>query len=72
MKKPDWWPKNPYPEDVFPMRRSEYPKIVPDEMTRTALSGCLGRTFFDMISEDIWDRLQQHLEDLEGEASDAR
>ena len=63
--KPDWWPKNPYPEDIFPMERSEYVKIVPDDKIRTALSGCLGRTFWDIASETIWDRLQQHLEDFE-------
>jgi len=62
-EKPDWWPENPYSEDIFPMKRSEYAKIVPNEKTRTALSGCLGRIFWDIASDMIWDRQQIHLED---------
>lgn len=62
--KPDWWPKCPYPKAIFPMEEDEYPKIVPDPHTRTALSGCLGRLFWSMASEMIWERFQEHLEEL--------
>ncbi len=54
MKKPAWWPENPYPKSVFPMQDEEYLKIVPDPHVRTALSGCLGRLFWNIASESIW------------------
>lgn len=56
MSKPDWWPECPYPEDIFPMSVDEYPKIVPDPHTRTALSGALGRQFWELASEAIYER----------------
>lgn len=56
-KKPWWWPKNPYPEDVFPMKREEYPQVVPDPHMRTALSGCLGREFWGIAEESIFDAM---------------
>ena len=46
IKKPEWWPDNPYPESIFPMKSERYPEIVPDPELRTALSGCLGRIFW--------------------------
>jgi len=52
-KMPDWWPDNPYPDDVFPMTIDEYVKLVPDEQQRTAISGCLGRLFWDLASQAI-------------------
>ena len=61
--KPNWWPENPYPKEVFPMERSEYPKIVPDDKIRTALSGCLGRTFWEMASDAIWERYKEYARD---------
>ena len=67
MDKPDWWPKNPYPEDVFPMKQEDYSKIIPDKYKLAALSGMLGRLFWDIASDMIWDRLKEHLEDLEEE-----
>jgi len=63
--KPNWWPQNPYPEDIFVMKRDRYPEIVPDDMTRTALSGCLGREFWEIASNMIWTALQNHREDME-------
>jgi len=57
--RPKWWPECPYPEDIFPMERSEYPKIVPNETERTALSGMLGRMFWEIAAGTIWDRLLQ-------------
>ncbi len=58
-QKPDWWPKNPYPQDIFPMPREEYVKIVPDPKIRTALSGMLGRIFWEIASESIWERYKE-------------
>lgn len=52
---PSWWPQNPYPTDVFPMTVDDYVKAVPDENERTALSGCLGRLFWDIASQSIHD-----------------
>lgn len=67
--KPAFWPKNPYPEGIFPMHRSEYADVVPDPHLRTALSGMLGREFWEIASDTIWDRLQQYLDDLELEVT---
>lgn len=58
--KPIWWPQNPYPNDIFVMPRSRYAEIVPDPMTRTALSGTLGREFWEIASDMIWDAMQAH------------
>jgi hypothetical protein len=55
--KPNWFPKNPYPKDIFPMHESEYARIVPDPKTRTALSGCLGRGFYNAAVDDIWETI---------------
>ena len=55
--KPEWWPENPYPESVFPMTTDEYCEAVPDGDLRTAISGCLGRVFWDVASEDIFIRM---------------
>ena len=57
MSKPTWWPDNPYPVDVFPMSDEQYPKIVPDPIVRTALSGCMGRLFWNIASNAIWNHL---------------
>lgn len=57
MNKPDWWPRNPYLENIFVMPRDQYQKIVPDPDVRTALSGMLGREFWDIASDEIWARL---------------
>jgi len=59
--KPRWWPKNPYPKTVFTMERDKYAEIVPDEKTRTALSGMLGREFWDIASNSIWEIVEQQL-----------
>lgn len=53
MKKPDWWPENPYPKSIFPMQRDKYAEIVPEPNTRTALSGMLGREFWEIASNQI-------------------
>ena len=59
--KPNWWPENPYPESIFPMPREKYPEIVPDPKTRTALSGMLGRCFWDIASKSILDAMKEGL-----------
>lgn len=56
-KKPEWWPENPYPEDIFPMHRKEYPKVIPDSNLRGAVSGMLGRVFWDIASDAIYDAM---------------
>ena len=52
--KPNWWPRNPYPESIFTMSEEQYPEIVPDPKLRTTLSGMLGRRFWDIASDAIW------------------
>ena len=60
---PDWWPTNPYPEDIFPMSVEWYVRAIPDEHVRTAISGCLGRLFWDIASRSIYDAWRQKEED---------
>lgn len=45
------------------MKEDEYPKIVPDPDIRTALSGMLGRTFWNIASNAIWERFCEAVED---------
>ena len=56
--KPPWWPENPYPIEIFPMPREDYSKIIPDPNTRTAVSGMLGREFWEIASKSIYDALK--------------
>jgi hypothetical protein len=62
-KKPLWWPECPYPEEVFPLDLREYSKIVPDPDKRSALSGALGRFFWQMAERQILERWQEAIED---------
>jgi len=57
--KPNWWPVCPYPESVFTMKRERYPEIVPDPDVRTGLSGMLGREFWNIASEAIWEAFSE-------------
>jgi hypothetical protein len=57
-EKPIWWPKNPYPEDVFTMTVDDYIEMFPDPAQRTAISGCLGRIFWNIASDAIWEGFQ--------------
>ena len=66
-KKPDWWPKNPYPESVFPTTIDEYIELIPDPHNRSAISGCLGRHFWDLCQDEIWKRFCEYLEEEEVE-----
>ncbi len=61
IEKPKWWPDNPYPKSVFPMERDKYSEVVPDEKTRTALSGMLGREFWEIASDTIWEAVEAEL-----------
>ena len=67
MKKPDWWPENPYPVEIFTMLLEDYSKIIPDPNTRTAVSGMLGREFWEIASKSIWDAMCQAKEEQEEE-----
>lgn len=46
------------------MPRTRYAEIVPDPDIRTGLSGMLGREFWEIASDMIWDAIQTHLEDM--------
>jgi hypothetical protein len=51
--KPEWWPENPYPEDVFVMPQEYFEAIVPSPVLRTGIAGLLGREFWDLASDTI-------------------
>jgi hypothetical protein len=57
VKKPDWWPVNPYPADIFIGRRDELATLIPDPNLRTKVAGIMGRMFWDIASDTIWDRM---------------
>ena len=57
---PSWWPENPYPESVFTMKIKDYVEAIPDGKLRTAISGCLGRMFWDMASKAILEAKVAH------------
>ncbi len=52
--RPIWWPENPYPESVYPMNEEKYVEAVPDPRLRTAISGSLGRHFWDLADKTIY------------------
>ena len=62
-KRPAWWPENPYPEDIFPMPREEYSKVIPDANLRGAVAGMLGRVIWDIASDMIFDAMYQAQEE---------
>ena len=45
------------------MPRSRYVEIVPDPDVRTALSGMLGRLFWTVASDEIWERMRKAQDD---------
>jgi len=47
------------------MAEERYPEIVPDPEVRTALSGMLGRQFWNIASETIWEAMCEHNEEYE-------
>ena len=64
MSNPTWWPQTPYPESIFPMSFKEacqrYKEAIPDGKVRTAISGALGRHFWQLGAEDVYDSLIVH------------
>jgi len=54
---PSWWPKNPYPQDVFTMTDAQYAEAIPDHDLRTAISGYNGRHFWDIAAQAVYDAL---------------
>lgn len=68
---PAWWPQCPYPVEIFPLPLSRYPAIVPDEAQRTALSGSLGRHFWQIASEEIWRSYLLELQDRKRDGDSA-
>lgn len=61
--KPKWWPENPYPESIFPMTDDEYVKAIPNPKLRTAISGYLGRSFWNIASESIRDAMDETIKE---------
>jgi len=53
--KPLWWPECPYSKDVFTMELSELTKIIKNDKILTAISGCLGRYFWTVASNMIYE-----------------
>ena len=64
---PDWWPENPYPKSLFSMTAEEYAAKVPDNDTRTAISGLVGRVVWNTAARSILNALkcQKELEEKE-------
>ena len=60
--KPGWWPENPYPKSVFTMADDEYVKAIPDTHLRTAISGYLGRIFWEIASNEIYRAMKEEKE----------
>lgn len=52
-EKPNWWPENPYPEELFPNDAQEYCDILIDPTERTAISGYLGRIFWNLAAKQF-------------------
>ena len=57
MRRPDWWPVNPYPSDIFIGRRDELARLIPDPDLRTKVAGIMGRMFWDIASDMIWNAM---------------
>jgi hypothetical protein len=58
--RPDWWPPSPYPESVFVMDEAGFIEAVPDERTRTAICGYLGRLFWGIAESVIFEAWQEN------------
>ena len=59
--KPKWWPECPYPESIFSATEDDYVAAIPDENKRTAISGFLGRSFWNIASKSIWNAMQKNI-----------
>ena len=60
MVKPEWWPINPYPEEIFTMTIQEYVMAIPDNKLRTAISGCLYREGWKVAEGMIWEAMEKN------------
>ena len=49
------------------MTRQEYVDMFPDPQLRTAISGCLGRIFWEIASDGIWAAWNEYLDYLRSE-----
>jgi len=66
--KPDWWPENPYPTDIFTTSLEDATKAVEPRLTKeelSAYSAAWGRHVWDFATEDIWRRMQEEKTDEE-------
>lgn len=66
---PSWWPRCPYPKSIFPGGEDIYAKAVPNPHIRTAISGMLGREFWEIASGTIWRYLHDLKTDTEMRAT---
>jgi hypothetical protein len=62
VRRPDWWPKNPYPDDIFIGRRDELVALIPDPVVRSKVGGIMGRLFWQIASDMIWDAMMSSQE----------
>ena len=58
MSKPSWWPKCPWPEDIWSVPWEEYVRGVPDPKLREKISHFLMREGWKKAEEDIWKSLK--------------
>lgn len=63
-ERPEWWPENPYPEIVFTMTEEEYLEAVPDPLERTRISGFLGRFFWEIAENQIYEAVNNNVENI--------
>ena len=64
MNRPDWWPSNPYPKNVFTMTTAEYVEAIPNPKLRTRISGFLGCHFWQLADKAFFEALEERIEDL--------
>ena len=62
-KKPSWFPECPYPESLFTMTEKEFIEVLPNPLARSRVSGYLGRLFWNMCSNEIYERWVQQQEE---------
>jgi len=65
MNKPSFWPENPYPESVWPMTMDDVSYEIRDPDMLTAISGSMGRHFYNLALEDVWELVAPELAENE-------
>lgn len=50
---PSWFPKCPWPIDVFPATVQQYIELIPNEKDRTAISGLLMRIGWEDLAREV-------------------